>query len=67
MDAIGYMGIGIGGYIMYAAVKNEHPWQAFLQIFAGAKSSSGSIGGPSAIGPGTPGFGSIGPKFTTTT
>jgi hypothetical protein len=63
VDAVGVVLIGTGGWLLYAALKGEHPWTMLQAIFggsslstaatAGAKNVPASFGAPET-GPGQP-------------
>lgn len=44
MDALGILMIGAGGFLVYAAVKGEHPWTLFTSVL------TSSTQGPSIAG-----------------
>lgn len=54
MDAIGFLMIGVGGYLMYAAYKKEHPWTVFQSVIGvdSVAGNSTSTSGTSAGGSG---------------
>lgn len=53
MDAIGFAMVGIGGYLMYTAVKGEKPWAIFQQAIGikkpGATVAPGGPPGPAVL------------------
>lgn len=40
MDAVGVVLIGVGGWLLYAAYKNEHPWDQLMQIIEGGQAGA---------------------------
>lgn len=44
MDALGVVMMGTGAFLVYAAVKGEHPWSMFLGVLGAGSGSSGGSG-----------------------
>lgn len=40
MDALGVVIMAAGGFLLYAAVKNEHPWSIFTGALSGTSGTS---------------------------
>lgn len=52
--------MGAGGFLLYAAVKGEHPWQMFTTTLSGASGPTIQPGAPNQ--PGQTGYGAaLGP------
>jgi hypothetical protein len=50
LSALFLLMMGAGGFLVYAAVKNEHPWSMFSTTVGGATKAPASLAG---IGPTT--------------
>jgi hypothetical protein len=37
MDALGVLLMGVGGFLLYASIKDEHPWTLFTSVLTGAQ------------------------------
>lgn len=72
MDAIGVVGVSIGGFLLYASIKGEHPWTLFQQVIGNYSPVSNPTGsapytgkmvttstpqGPATVGQGASYFG----------
>lgn len=42
MDAIGVAVFSVGGFLLYASIKGEHPWSLFLQTLGASAPTPGS-------------------------
>jgi hypothetical protein len=42
MDAVGVVLMGVGVFLAYSAVKNEHPWTAFLSVLGKSTATTDS-------------------------
>lgn len=60
LAAVFLLMMGAGGFLVYAAVKGEHPWSLFSQTLS-ASSAPGTVPGP-----GQTGFGAVAPGVTVT-
>ena len=46
MDALGVFMMGAGAYLVYAAVKDEHPWTMFQSLLGSTQASKQTPNGP---------------------
>lgn len=58
VDAIGVAVFAAGGFLVYAAIKGEHPWTLFVQTLTGAQAGQPGSGIVSLAGVPTVGSGS---------
>ncbi len=59
MDALGVAAMGAGAFLLYAAIRGEHPWTLFTQVLGANPHDLNTAGKIAAANPSTAASGQV--------